>query len=182
MSNSRLINKGYFNHPKIASLSLEERYLLVGLMCTANDWGKFWSAAGNIRSQVFPTDNVNLEKIDEMILNLQQLGFVCLYEFEDIKYGHFPEWRTKGSLVFQRLDHPRKDTEIPSCPLHEKPEKGSKITRNFNESSRTIEKKGEEENSRKETEYNKNNSHTSIVVDSIAENVTNVLNGRNYNK
>jgi len=178
MANSRLIKGGFFNHHKIASLSLKERYLLVGLMCTANDWGKFWAATGNIRSQVFPTDDIGFDEIDRMLENLQQLRFICIYEIEDNIYGHFPEWRTRGSLVFQKLDHPRDDTEIPDCPTHGGIEEGSKITRNFDESSRTIEGKRKENNFETgESEFNRN-PITSVDLDAITEDVLNVVDGR----
>ena len=64
MANNRLIRPGFFVNPGVSTLSIKERYLLMGLTAVANDWGKLWYHTGHIRSQVFPLDEISLNEIN----------------------------------------------------------------------------------------------------------------------
>ena len=57
MAHARIIRQTFYNDPLIADkYKLDERYLLIGLACVADDYGKFWYSPANIRSTIFPTD------------------------------------------------------------------------------------------------------------------------------
>ena len=120
MPNARIIRAVLFAHPEVSTLTIKERYLLIGLTSVANDWGKLWYHTGHIRSQVFPLDEISLNEINEMLDNIASKSFFCIDEVGGVSYAHFPTWYKKGSLVCQRLDHPRADIEIPDCPTHNK--------------------------------------------------------------
>ena len=143
MANNRLIRLGLFVNPGVSTLTIKERYLLIGLTSVANDWGKFWYQANHIRSQVFPTDEIDVDKMNEMLDNIIARGFICVYESNGEKYAHFPTWRTKGSFLMQYLDKPRPDVDIPSC---EKNHTVGEVLSEFSESSGTIERNGKEKN------------------------------------
>ena len=143
MANNRLIRKGFFTNPAVSKLTVEERYLLIGLTCIANDWGKFWYQPMHIRSQVFSLDKINPKKMTKMLKTIEDLGIICTYENNGELYAHFPEWREKGTTFFQRLDHPQPDVEIPHCPIHGSIEPQDSL-RNFYETSNSIEQNGNE--------------------------------------
>ena len=48
MANARLIRQKFFNEPKLAKYTIEERYLIIGLACTADDYGRLWYNTSNI--------------------------------------------------------------------------------------------------------------------------------------
>lgn len=109
-------------------------YLLIGLACVADDYGRFWFNAASIKSGVFPTKpDVSLDWINETVSKFINSGFLCVYEVDGIKYAHFPCWFQKGWFLKQRLDHPREfaNPDCPSCQTED-------ITRNKRETSRTI--------------------------------------------
>jgi len=145
MANNRLIRLGLFVNPGVSTLTIKERYLLIGLTSVANDWGKFWYQENHIRSQVFPTDDIGIEEIGEMLDNIVTRGFICVYDSNGVKYGHFPSWRTKGSFLMQYLDKPRPDVDIPNCVIHNNDTDGEILSK-FSESSGAIERNGKERN------------------------------------
>ena len=140
MANHRLIRPGFFVNPGVSMLTIKERYLLIGLTAVANDWGKFWFQPNHIRSQVFPTDEIEIEEMNAMLDNVVSKGFICLYGADKVKYAHFPTWRQQGSFLMQYLDKPRPDVDIPDCPEQH----DEVVLRNFSESSGAIEKNGKE--------------------------------------
>ena len=139
MANHRLIRPGLFVNPGVSTLKIRERYLLIGLTSVANDWGKFWYQANHIRSQVFPTDEIGIDEINEMLDNIVIRDFICVYESKGVKYAHFPSWRTQGSFVMQYLNKPRPDVDIPNCEKHNNDTVGEILSK-FSESSGTIER------------------------------------------
>jgi hypothetical protein len=143
MANNRLIRPGFFVNPGVSTLSIKERYLLMGLTAVANDWGKLWFQPIHIRSQVFPTDEINLNEMNTMLDNIVSKGFICVYQADEVKYAHFPSWRQQGSFLMQYLDKPRPDADIPDCPRqHDE----KVLLKKFSEVSSTIEGKGKETN------------------------------------
>ena len=146
MANNRIVRPGLFVNPGVSTLTIKERYLLIGLTAVANDWGKLWFNPNNIRSQVFPVDQIGTDEINEMLDNIKSKGFICVYDEEGVSYAHFPTWREDGSFLFQYLDKPRPDIDIPDCPTHNK-DNSKTLPGNFSEISSTIERNGNELNS-----------------------------------
>ena len=135
MANSRVIRQNFFNNPEIADdYAPEQRYFLIGLVCAADDYGRFWWNAAHLKSVIFPTDSKQKKWIENNLNMLLKNNFICKYEVNGKEYGHFPKWFDKGFCLKQRLDHP-KENEIPDCGTHKMNEKK---TRKKRETSQTI--------------------------------------------
>ena len=118
MAHARIIRQTFYNDPLIADrYNIEERYLLIGLACYADDYGKFWNNLSNIHSVIFPTDDdLTQEWIGECLNRLESDNVLCMYEVDGTKYGHFPKWFKKGWFLKQKIDHPR-EFQHPDCPI-----------------------------------------------------------------
>ena len=81
MASSRCIRQNFFNHPLIAQkYDIDERYLLIGLACASDDFGRFWYNLSNIKSTIFPTDdNITIEWIKDCIDKLISHSVLCNY-------------------------------------------------------------------------------------------------------
>ena len=134
MANARVIRRNFFNDPLIAGkYNIGQRYLLIGLACASDDYGRFWWNVNNLKSIIYPTDNKQgkwIEKNLELFFNDELL---CKYEVNNTIYGHFPYWFDKSFCLKQRLDHPKPD-ELPDCKTHVM---NNKNTRKKRESSLT---------------------------------------------
>ena len=120
MAHARIIRQNFFNDPLIAEkYSVDERYLLIGLACVADDFGRFWYNPANIRSGIFPIDdNITSNWVDECLKKFTNDFILCQYDIENIPYAHFPKWFDKGWYLKQRVDHPR-EYQSPDCPICE---------------------------------------------------------------
>jgi len=134
MANARVIQKNFWNCPRIAKYSIKSRYFLIGLASVAEDYGRFWYNVRNIKSQIYPTDSTSLKWIREQLKIFIQDGVLCEYEVDGQKYLHFIDWFAKGFALKQRLDHP-KDDQLPDCKIHLMQ---AKNTRKKRETSRPI--------------------------------------------
>ena len=116
MAFARIIRQNFHNHPEVATrYDIKEKYLLIGLACAADDFGKLWNSPENIKSVIFPTDNVSISWIQETVQKLINNRVLCIYQFEDVEYIHFPKWFEDGWFLKQRIDHPR-EYQHPDCP------------------------------------------------------------------
>ena len=118
MAHSRIIRQTFYNDPLIADkYKLDERYLLIGLACVADDYGKFWYSPANIRSTIFPTDpDITIEWIEKCLQKYIDSRILCNYEADGILHGHFPKWFENGWFLKQKIDHPR-EFQHPDCPI-----------------------------------------------------------------
>ena len=130
MANARLIRQNFFNDPLIAQkYNLKERYLLIGLACAADDFGRFWYNESNLKATIFPTDkNITLKWIGQCLNKLTNDLILCHYESDGIMYAHFPKWLDKGWFLKQRIDHPR-EYASPDCPICETEKKKRESSR-----------------------------------------------------
>ena len=118
MANARVIQKNFFNCPRIVGkYTIKQRFLLIGLACIAEDYGRFWWNTRNIKSMIYPTDATSLKWIDDQLKIFIQDKMLCLYKVNGEKYLHFPDWFAKGFALKQRLDRP-KDDQLPDCKIH----------------------------------------------------------------
>lgn len=161
MAHARIIRQNFFNDPLIAEkYSVDERYLLIGLACVADDFGRFWYNPANIRSGIFPTDdNITSEWVAECLEKFTNDFILCKYDIENILYAHFPKWFDKGWYLKQRVDHPR-EYQSPDCPICETERKKREISRSIKYNS--VKKK---KNKYKESKDN-------IIKDNIIEQLT----------
>ena len=122
MSNSRLVRGHFFNHLEVLELDIVARYLLIGLLCEADDYGKFNNNPAMLRAHIFPTDKISESKIRGYIDTLEKKGIICCYKVANREFAHFPYWLSTGWFLKQRMDHPREEV-IPLCPGHGGPSK-----------------------------------------------------------
>lgn len=146
MAYSRMIRQNFFNEPKLSKYTPLQRYLLIGLVCNTDDFGRLWYNDKLIKSAVFPLDDeIENEWINETIEKLIKDKILCIYEEDEEIYIHFPKWFDKGWYLKQRLDHPR-EFVYPDCPICRTEEYSTSIR----EISRTIKEKIKEEKENKE--------------------------------
>ena len=164
MAHARIIRQNFFNDPLIAEkYSVDERYLLIGLACVADDFGRFWYNPANIRSGIFPTDdNITGEWVDECLKKFTSDFILCRYDIENIPYAHFPKWFDKGWYLKQRVDHPR-EYQSPDCPICETERKKREISRAIKYNSVKKKKNKDKESKDNITKENINEQLTSHV-------------------
>ena len=117
MAYSRCIRQNFFNHPLIAKkYNVQERYFLIGLACTADDFGRFWFNESNLKANIFPTDRKTIKWIKNCLDKFLADTILCHYTIDDVDYLHFPSWFEKGWFLRQKVDHPR-EFASPDCPM-----------------------------------------------------------------
>jgi len=116
MASSRVIRQNFYNNPFIAKYNIDERYLLIGLVCAADDFGRFWSNLSNLKSIIYPTDNIPFEWIKDCIDKFISDEVLCHYIVDDVEYLHLPLWFEPGFALKQKIDHPR-EYLCPDCPV-----------------------------------------------------------------
>ena len=143
MAFTRVIRQNFFIDPEIlAEYNIKERYFIIGLVCNADDYGRFWYNSKLIQTQIFPTDEeISSDWVDQTLKKLLNGGILCFYEVSGKQYVHFPLWFEKGWYLKQRIDHPR-EFVLPDCPICLIEAK----TRNKREISRTIKDKSSQSN------------------------------------
>jgi hypothetical protein len=94
-----------------------ERYLLIGLACAADDFGRLWGNYDNLKSTLFPIDkNITSDWISKSIDLFIKRKIICEYAVDEVTYYHFPKWFDNGWFLKQRVDHPR-EFGSPDCPI-----------------------------------------------------------------
>ena len=117
MANARIIRQNFFNNPLISIFDPMERYLLIGLACAADDFGRLWGNYDNLKSTLFPIDkNITSDWISKSIDLFIKQKIICEYAVDEVTYYHFPKWFDKGWFLKQRVDHPR-EFGSPDCPI-----------------------------------------------------------------
>ena len=117
MANARVIRQNFFNNPLISIFDPMERYLLIGLACAADDFGRLWGNYDNLKSTLFPIDkNITSDWISKSIDLFIKQKIICEYAVDEVTYYHFPKWFDKGWFLKQRVDHPR-EYGSPDCPI-----------------------------------------------------------------
>ena len=143
MAFTRVIRMNFFNDPTIsADYNIQERYFIIGLVCNADDYGRFWYNSLLMKSQIFPLDDeISPDWVSQTLKKLVDDGILCIYEVSGQQYAHFPLWFEKGWCLKQRIDHPR-EFGFPDCPMCLTEEKAI----NKREVSRTIKDKSNKSN------------------------------------
>jgi hypothetical protein len=117
MANARIIRQNFFNNPLISIFDPMERYLLIGLACAADDFGRLWGNYDNLKSTLFPIDkNITSDWISKSIDLFIKRKIICEYAVDEVTYYHFPKWFDNGWFLKQRVDHPR-EFGSPDCPI-----------------------------------------------------------------
>ena len=124
-----MIRSNFFNDPLITEKYEEnQRYLLIGLACAADDYGKFWWNSKNLKSIIYPLDSRQPKWIERNLELFHKDEILCKYQVKNITYGHFPLWFDKSFILKQRLDHPKPE-QLPDCNIHQINEKNTRKSR-----------------------------------------------------
>lgn len=113
MARRRMIDPKFWGDETIAKLSIEERLFYIGLFSLADDMGRICGSPVYLRSQIYPYNDIPLDKVVTWIQHLQDLGLIHVYEDtsgDGNKYIDHPKW-----LKYQRLDNPCPSL-LPACP------------------------------------------------------------------
>jgi hypothetical protein len=103
MARIRSLKPSFWSDPAVADLTRDERLLLIGLISSADDEGRFLASASAISGYVFPHDNLPPRTVKAWRDSLAGSGVVHIYTVERREYGVFPKWGKH-----QRISKPQK--------------------------------------------------------------------------
>ena len=87
--NNRIIRKTMFDSPRICSLNLLERYILIGLLAYVNDRGNGWWSPERIRGSILTgIIKASDKKIEDALRKLADKKIIYPYSEDDIRYFH----------------------------------------------------------------------------------------------
>lgn len=110
----RMIDPKFWSDETVAKLSIEERLFYVGLFSLADDMGRMCGSPVYLRSQIYPYDDIPLDKVVTWIQHLNDVGLIHVYNDpsgDGSQYVDHPKW-----LKYQRLDNPSPSL-LPPCPF-----------------------------------------------------------------
>ena len=144
MAYKRMIHSNFFDSSEPAKYTYKEKIFLIGLICYADDFGKFWVNLNKLKANIFVGESrTSITWVKNTLKKFIQDGVLCTYQIDNIRYCHFPNWFVPGWFLKQRIDHPRENVH-PDCPTCQT----EKIARRKRENSRT--------NKEKENQFKKN--------------------------
>lgn len=92
MARIRTIKPAFWTDPAVADLTRDERLLLIGLISSADDEGRFVATISAISGYVFPYDELPPRTIRTWRDHLAASGIVEIYSVDGREYGRFPKW------------------------------------------------------------------------------------------
>lgn len=92
MAKTRGISKEMRLSQTFSRLSLRQRDLWHGLICTADDQGRLPGLPAAVRSLVWPYDDVKLDEVEEDLNVLSALGNILMYSVGDEMYIQILNW------------------------------------------------------------------------------------------
>lgn len=102
MARIRTIKPAFWADDRVAELSRDARLLLIGLISSADDEGRFLASTAAISGYVFPHDDIPPAKIKSWLTEIEHGGIIKLYKVNRREYGYFPNW-----LRHQRINRPQ---------------------------------------------------------------------------
>ena len=137
MANARIIRRNFFSDPLIAAkYDIQQRFLLIGLACASDDFGRFYWNGNNLKANIYPLDNKQGKWIENQLIIFQKDGLLCQYEAQDFTYGHFLLWFDKSFALKQQLNHPKPD-RYPDCNIHKMNDKNTRTLRETSPPNKT---------------------------------------------
>lgn len=104
----RSLKPSFWADPAVANLQRDVRLLLIGLISSADDEGRFLASASAISGYVFPHDNLPTKTIRAWRDAIAASGVIVVYTSSACEYGYFPKWKKH-----QRISKPQPSI-IPS--------------------------------------------------------------------
>src|SRR5215217_4325541 len=102
MARIRTVKPSFWSDGEVAELSIEARFLLLGLISFADDEGRFVASPSAIAGYVYPHDELPPVKLKRWLAELEATRTVRFYVVGSRRYGWFPQY-TKH----QRISHPQ---------------------------------------------------------------------------
>lgn len=110
MPRIRTIKPSFWGDEAVADLSRDARLVLVGLISSADDEGRFLASHSAIAGYLFPHDDIAPTKLRRWLDEIEATGIVRFYSVNRREYGAFPNWKKH-----QRISKPQPST-LPEPP------------------------------------------------------------------
>lgn len=110
MARIRTIKPSFWADEAVTSLSRDARLLLVGLISSADDQGRFVATHATITGYVFPYDGIKEPKLAQWLREIEATGIAQFYKVGHREYGCFPKWKKH-----QRISKPA-PSPLPAPP------------------------------------------------------------------
>lgn len=108
MARIRTIKPSFWGDEAVTELSREARLLLIGLISSADDQGRFMASHAVISGYVFPYDGITPAKLSQWLDEISATEIVEFYKVGRRQYGWFPKWKKH-----QRISKPSPSTLPP---------------------------------------------------------------------
>jgi hypothetical protein len=92
MASRRMIDPSIWQSETMASLTMRQRLLFIGLFSNADDQGRLRAHPALVRSLVFPYDDVSLEDIADDLAQLTRVECVFLYDANEKRCLQIVNW------------------------------------------------------------------------------------------
>lgn len=105
MARIRSIKPSFWTDPAVAALRRDARLMLVGLISSADDEGRFLASPTAIAGYVFPHDDLPTKTVRAWRDEIAGTGVIEIYNAGSCEYGRFPKWKKH-----QRISKPQPST------------------------------------------------------------------------
>lgn len=150
MARRRMIDPNMYDSQDVAKLNIQQRYLLIGLVSMADDYGKGRALPAKIRSFVFPYDDIPLSQISDDLSVIARYINIEFYQIDGSSFYRFKNWKK-----WQRVDRPQPSNipdpegEISGCENESKND-SKNDSENDSENNSGLKEKKRKEFKRKE--------------------------------
>lgn len=110
MARIRTIKPSFWGDDKVCRLSWDARLLLIGIISSADDEGRFIATPQAVLGYVFPHELVTPKRFQSLLAEITDTKIVQLYEDRGRHYGFLPNWRKH-----QKISKPQ-PSAIPAPP------------------------------------------------------------------
>ena len=110
MPRIRTIKPSFWADEAVADLSRDARLVLIGLISSADDEGRFLASHSAIIGYLFPHDDIAPTKLRKWLDEIENTGIVRFYSVNRREYGAFPNWKKH-----QRISKPQ-PSSLPAPP------------------------------------------------------------------
>lgn len=114
MARRRMIDPNFFESEDVSRLTLRQRFLLIGMVSMADDYGKGRATPAKVRSFVFPYEDIPIREIKADMQKIAEHISIEFYEVEGNSYYKFVNWSK-----WQRVDKPQ-PSNIPDPDKNKK--------------------------------------------------------------
>lgn len=100
MARIRTVKPDFFTSEQIVDCSPTARLLFIGMWCFSDDAGIHPASLRQLKMQVFPGDDISLDRIAELVGELQAAKLIIEYQVENKRYWQVTGWH------HQKIDRP----------------------------------------------------------------------------